>query len=674
MNTRQQWLGRHALTWLLLAQFAVIAPHVERLPLWVDVIWLVAAFWRVRVYQGRWSFPGWIVKSLLVIGCLAGIRYSYKSLLGLEPTVTLLIACFSFKLLEAATRREALLLLFLGYFVALTAFLFEQGLGTVVYMVLPIVLLSAALVALHQAPEPQRFTWQPLRTGAVLMAQALPLMLLLFLVFPRFAPLWQVPLPGGGARSGMSDEMAPGDIAQLSLSDALAFRVAFADKVPPARELYWRGLVLDDFDGRRWRASEFTGAPVREAGTAGGPSIGYSIDYEVYLEPTYQRWLYALQRPVGIDGKTIATADHRLVARDLVREKTIYRVRSYPGDLLDAQLSSHMRHYTLLLPAGSNPRTREWVARLRAEYGDDAAFIDAVLRNFQNENFYYTLKPPLLGAQPVDEFLFGQRRGFCEHYASSFVFALRAGGIPARVVTGYQGGEINPLIGTVLVHQFDAHAWAEAWLAGRGWVRFDPTAMVAPQRIERGLEQALAGGEFLAQSPLSFNRYRGTGWLNTLRLRADAMNYAWTRWVLNYRDDTQADVLRSVLGELSPLRMALFLVGGGAFALSIVATALLGRQLLRERSTPELRYYQRLCKRLERHGFTRPPGMAAGDFGRMVLAQRPQWSEVEEITTCFEALSYRRLSAVQRKQVLTRLRLALRRFLRQSASAFRGSA
>jgi hypothetical protein len=192
-------------------------------------------------------------------------------------------------------------------------------------------------------------------------------------------------------------------------------------------------------------------------------------------------------------------------------------------------------------------------------------------------------------------------------------------------------------------------------------VRFDPTAMVAPQRIEGGLEQALASGEFLAQSPLSFNRYRGTDWLNTLRLRADAMNYAWTRWVLNYRDDTQADVLRSLLGELNPLRMALFLVGGGAFALSIVAAALLGRQLLRERPTPEQRYYQRFSKRLERHGFTRPPGMAAGDFGRMVLAQRPQWSEVREVTACFEALSYRELSPEQRRKVLARLAGLVRR-------------
>ena len=648
---QQQWLGRHALTWLLLAQFAVIVPHVARLPLWVDAIWLVAAFWRVRVFQGRWSFPGLLIKVLLVVGCLAGIRYSYASLIGLEPTVTLLIACFSFKLLEAATRREGLLLLFLGYFVALTVFLFEQGLGTVIYMLVPVVLLSAGLVALHQAPEPQRFTWQPLRAAAVLTAQAVPLMLLLFLVFPRFGPLWQVPMPNDGARSGMSDEIAPGDVAQLSLSDALAFRAAFSGPVPAAPQLYWRGVVLSEFDGRRWRAGLGSWEPAR----ANDESPGRAIDYEIYLEPTYRRWLYALERPVSVDAKTFATADHRLVARDIVREKTSYRVRSYPDSALDLQLSGARRSYELQLPADSNPRARQWVQQLRAAHGDDASFIDAVLNYFRTENFHYTLQPPLLGEQSVDEFLFDQRSGFCEHYASSFVFVLRAAGIPARVVAGYQGGEVNPLTGTVLVHQFDAHAWAEAWLAGRGWVRFDPTASVAPRRIERGIEQALGSGEFLAQSPLSFNRYRASNLLNTLRLRADAMNFAWTRWVVNYRDETQADVLRGLIGEISPLRMALFLVGGGAFALAIVAAVLLGRQLLDARSTPEQRLYQRFCKRLERHGFVRPPGMGAGDFGRMVLGEQPQWTEVKDITDCFEALSYRNLSPAQRTKALAHL-------------------
>lgn len=661
MTEARHWLGRHALTWLLLAQFAVIAPHALRVPVWVDAIWLGCACWRVMVYQGRWPFPGRAVKFLLVMGCIAGLRYSYSSLLGLEVMVALLVACFSFKLLEAATQREALLLLFLGYFVAITEFLFEQGLGTVLYMLLPIALLTAALVALHQPHPVARFDWLPLRTAATMLAQALPLMLLLFLVFPRFAPLWQVPLQSGGARTGMSDEMAPGDVAQLSLSDALAFRVAFDGPVPPHRELYWRGLVFDDFDGRRWRAGALAQFPQRDA----IEPIGPALDYTVYIEPTFQRWLYALQRAASVDPKTALTADHRLVARDVLREKMVYRARSFPQAPLDPVLSEQIRRYELQLPRDGNSRTRRWAESLREQHDDDAAFIDAVLDFFRTEQFFYTLRPPLLGEQAVDEFLFGSRRGFCEHYAGSFVFVLRAAGIPARVVAGYQGGEVNPRTGTVLVHQFDAHAWAEAWLQGRGWVRFDPTAAVSPLRIERGVESALATGEFLAQSPLSLNRYRTLGWLNRLRLRGDELNYAWTRWVVNYRDETQADVLRGLLGEISPWRIALFLVGGGAVVLLIVAGALLGRQVFGERLPSEQRLYARFCRRLEREGFTRPPGMAPGDFARRVLAERPQWREVREITECFEALSYRRLTALQKKHLLARLKRMLRKFSRR---------
>jgi transglutaminase-like putative cysteine protease len=658
--SEQQWIRRYALTWLLVAQVAVIIPHSLRLPIWIDIVWLISAIWRVLVYQGRWSFPNRVVKTVLVIGCLAGIRYSYTAWTGLEPTVALLIICFSIKLLEAATRREALILLFLGYFVALTVFLFEQGLGTVLYMLLPVVLLTAALVALHQSAqhEPLRFSWQPLRSAAVMAAQAVPVMLLLFLVFPRIAPLWQVPLPSAGAHTGMSDEMAPGDIAELSLSDALAFRVAFSGAVPSVRDLYWRGLVLDKFDGRRWLSSTFNDMPLPQTPNA---ASGPALDYQVYLEPTYQRWLYALQRPVSVDAKTSLTIDYRLLAPDIIYEKMVYRARAYPQAPLDAELDTRLRKYELTLPAKGNPRAQAWAQQLRAQYSDDAALIDALLQYFRAQEFYYTLKPPLLGEQAIDEFLFDIRRGFCEHYASTFVFVLRAAGIPARVVVGYQGGEINPLTGTVLVHQFDAHAWAEAWLPERGWVRFDPTAAVAPQRIENGLERAVSSGEFLGQSPLSVNRYRTLGWLNALRLRTDAMNYAWTRWVVNYRDDTQTAVLRNLLGEISPLRIGLLLVGGGGAMLAIVALVLLGHQFFADRLPIEQIYYQRFCRRLAQRGFERPAGMAPGDYARWVLAQQPQWRFVREITDCFEMLSYRKLSLQQRRQLLLRLKRSIGR-------------
>ena len=652
----QPWISRHALGWLLAAQLLVITPHMQRLPIWVIAAWLLCVIWRIQVYRGFWSFPGRLVKIGLVLGCLAGIRASYGTPVGLEPTVALLISCFSFKLIESSSRRDAYLLIFLGYFVALTEFLFGQGLGTVLFMTLPVLLLTAALIALHQQ-QPLRFGWQPIRSAAIMIAQALPLMLLLFLVFPRIGPLWQVPLPGGGAKTGMSDELSPGDIAQLSQSSELAFRAAFTGAMPSTRDLYWRGLVLDEFDGRTWRASSFSEFPRTDE----KPLAGASFDYEVFLEPTYRRWLFALQVPASIDPKTQLSIDYRLLARDIVAEKFAYRARAYPQAMFDVELDPRLRKFELTLPSQGNPRTRAWASQLRERFDDDAQLIEFLLTHFRQQNYFYTLKPPLLGEHSIDEFIFDTRKGFCEHYASSFVYLLRAANIPARVVVGYQGGEINPLTGTVLVHQFDAHAWAEVWLPQRGWVRFDPTAAVAPQRIENGLERAVGAGEFLSDSPLSANRYRAVNLLNWARYRLDAMNYAWTRWVVNYRDDTQTLVLQTLLGKIDPLRMVLLLVGGGAVMMVIAALGIWGKRLWRTPLLPEQRDYQKFCAKLARAGYPKPIGMGVRDYCHWILQQQPQWEHMQEITACYEALSYRKLSESQRRQLRKKLRRIIRR-------------
>lgn len=658
--TTSTWISRHSLGWLLAAQIALIAPHLPRLPLWISLAWAICALWRVQVYRGHWPFPNGFVKAMVVAASLAGIRLNYGSFLGLEPTVALLISCFSFKLVEAATRREAYLLLFLGYFVALTEFLFEQGLGTVLYMFVPVLLLTTALIALHQ-DDPLRFSWQPLRAAGAMSAQALPLLLLLFLVFPRMAPLWKVPLPSHAARTGMSDQMAPGDIAQLSQSDELAFRAVFNSAVPAPRELYWRGLVLDRFDGHAWRASDANDTPLQRAQFPESNASSSTLEYEILLEPTFQRWLYALQVPEPVTQGIVLTVDYRLLASDVIVDKFSYRARAHRQARLDRALDEKWRAYNLLLPQqNNNPRARLWARELHDHFGDDRALIDYMLATFRNQKYFYTLQPPLLGENSIDEFLFDTHRGFCEHYASSFVFVLRAAGIPARVVTGYQGGEINPLTGTVLVHQFDAHAWAEAWLPGEGWVRFDPTAFVAPQRIENGLERAVGDTEFLAQQPLSVNRFRGVGWLNGIRLRIDAINYAWARWVVNYRDETQVTALRALLGEINPLRMMLLLVGGGGVALMVVASILFGQHLFRERVALEQRYYTQFCARLAKQGYPRPLGMAPGSYARWILRQQPRWQLVQEVTRCFEALSYRRLPPAQREQLLKKLKRLVR--------------
>lgn len=648
-----QWLPRCALSWLLVAQFALIAPHLPRLPPWVIGIWLLAAAWRVMLLRGRWSPPSRWLKHALLFCAIAGVRFHYGGFVGLEPTVALLISAFCLKLFEAQQRRDAYLLLFLGFFVAATQFLFDQSLGSALYSLLPVLLLATALVALHRSDR-EGCSLAPLRTAALLSLQALPLMLLLFLVVPRFGPLWQVPMASESARTGMSDEMAPGDIANLSRSADLAFRAVFDGEVPAASALYWRGLILDQFDGRRWRPGPYNDMPRHLLGEE--PTSGAAIDYRVFLEPTGQRWLYALERPAAIDARTQLTFDYRLLAMEPVFAKFAYRARALPDAALDLTLDPRLRERNLQLPAAaSNPRTRIWVDTLRLQHRDDRALMQALLDHFRQEPFVYTLRPPRLGIDSVDEFLFDTRRGFCEHYASAFTFALRVAGIPARVVAGYQGGEINPINGSVLVHQFDAHAWTEVWFEGRGWVRVDPTAAVAPQRIELGLESAVASGEFLADSPLSANRYRGVVLLNRLRLQLDQLNYQWTRLVLNYRDDTQQQFLQKLLGGLDAWRVAALLLGGGALLFGTLALLLLWRQRPPP-LPPAQRLYQQMCRQLARRGYPRPTGMSPGDYARWVVAEQPGWQGVVEATRCFEALNYRSLTDAQRKALLQRLR------------------
>lgn len=653
----KEWFSRGSLGWLLTAQFVLVAAHLEHLPLWVMGIWLFAAGWRVLVFLGRASFPPRWVKVILILVAVAGIWRSYGDWRGLEPMAALLIAGFCFKLMEASTRRDAHILLVLGYFVALTAFLFGQGVIATLHVLLACALLLTAQVALHQRLS-ATFELRAPRLALLLLLQALPLMLLLFLVVPRLGPLWQVPMAQDTARTGMSDSMAPGDIAQLARSDELAFRVRFAGALLRPTDLYWRGLVFDQFDGRTWRGGAIAEWPLEQSGEAQLRS-GPSLAYDVFLEPTGERWLYSLMLSVSDDPGIIETADYRLLSLRPVVDKLRYRAQAWPRAPLDPVLSGWVRERLLRLPAGSNPRTQRFAEQLRERYADDGALIDAVLTHFRTEPFAYTLRPPPLGRHTVDDFLFGTRRGFCEHYAGSFVFLLRAAGIPARVVVGYQGGEVNPLTNTVVVRQYDAHAWAEAWLPERGWVRYDPTAAVAPERVEAGLEQAVGGEEFLADAPLSPNRYRHIAWLNRARHQVDAFNYRWTRFVVNFQADTQSRVLERILGEVTAPRLLLFMLVVGGGTLALVALWLLRGQR-RPPLPPQQRLWLRFTRAMAKRGYPCPEGMAPGSYAQWLQAQRPSAQFVSDAARCFEALHYRQLTDSQRQLLLRQLRRQVR--------------
>lgn len=654
------WLPRPALHWLLLAQGALILQHIGHLPFWLAPLLIVALGYRIQVQRGRWSLPPQWLKLVGVAAGFIGTWLSFGTLAGLEATASLLLIAAALKLLEAHSRRDAYLLLFLGYFCVLAGFLFAQTPGAALYALLPVVLLTSALLALHDGADSALST---LKGTALLLVQSLPIMLILFLVVPRLAPFWAVPQPNSAARTGMGGEVGPGDVAALSRSDRLAMRVRFEGVAPDHAELYWRGVVLSHFDGRRWlpwpdhnRSEALAAAEYADGVAAEEPRR--TLQYQVLQEPSHQPWRFALAYPVAVQGEARLTADHRVIGRP-VHERVVYTVRSDPDWRPDRQLSAHDRKLALALPAGFNPRTVAWGEELR-RLEEPRQRIRQVLAQFRERDFVYTLQPPLLGRDSVDEFLFDSRRGFCEHYASSFAYLMRAAGIPARLVAGYQGGEINPITGSVLVHDYDAHAWTEVWLEDEGWVRVDPTAAVAPERIEQGLESALAG-EFMADSPLAAVRYRDISWVNRLWLQVDAFNDQWALWVLGYRGERQWQALGALLGEVSPWRLSLLLLAGAGLPLLLVALWLWQGQ--RRPADLQAQRYRRLCRRLSAAGHPPLPGEAPGTYLHRVAAAEPRWgAALRRIAALFNDLRYRRLDDSQRASLQRALRTELIRF------------
>ncbi len=652
----EQLIPRVALLWLLVAQVLVIIPHLDHLPLWIIALWVVCAGWRVQIYRMRAQYPATWLKSGLTVGIVGGVFLSRGSLIGLDAGVVLLIAAFILKLVEMRSRRDALVLILLGFFAVVTVYLFDDSMTRVLFTFLPVTALLAALIGLQQGPQ-QGNPWPTLRLASGLLVQALPLMVLLFLFFPRFGPLWSLPIPDNRAVSGLSDSMAPNDIAELSRSDALAFRASF-EGPPPARNLqYWRALTMDKFEGRRWSQSpEARWAPAPLWAAAGEP-----LKYRIIMQPTNKTWLFGLDLATTDQDLTRLMSDFRLERGTPVDQALSYEVTSWPQALREPKASEATLRRALQLPKDGNPRSREWAQQLKAQYPQPAALVQGLLQHFKAEAYFYTLRPPPVGENVIDDFLFTTRSGFCEHYAGAMTYVLRAAGIPARVVAGYQGGEFNPGGNYIQVRQFDAHAWVEYWREGVGWTSVDPTFQVAPERIEQGLEQALATEQsFLENSPLSLLRYRHIGWLNQLRMTWENLNYDWEGVVLGYQRGAQLELLQKWFGRLEARDLALALVGGGALVVLLIALWLF-KPWRRERDVQQ-RLYLRFERLLARHGVRRQAGEGARAFAqRAELALPAQVGHIRAFADAFEAQRY--AGAPASPQQLQRALRALRRAL-----------
>jgi transglutaminase-like putative cysteine protease len=622
-----RWLGA-----LLLASQV---PQAVHLPIWIALFgaMLVALRFellrrdRTRPAQGLARIPSWAL-ALFAVAIGVAIRQSYGYFLGRDPCVAFLYVLVGIKFLEARSLRDGTLLVCTAMALVITPFFYDQSMMAAIAAVPAVLLMGGALDALARpgAVDFEFRAWgSAVRRTGVMIAQGLPVALLLFVLFPRLAgPLWGLP-KDAGVRTGLSSEMAPGMISELSLSDAVAFRVDFQGAVPASHDRYWRGPVLTAFDGRTWSAM-----PTR-LGNLVAPQGGSVVTYVVSLEPSGHPWLFALDMPASLpvlddqpgepasDAVPLArlTNEQQLVARAPVAQPLRYLQRSvlrndYPV------ASPGEADIDRALPPGANPRSVAFARELRASHPGDADYIAAVLQYFRDEPFVYTLAPPLYEREPVDEFLFGERRGFCEHYASAFVVLLRAAGIPARVVTGYQGGEVNPRGGYMIVRQSDAHAWAEAMVDGR-WHRFDPTAAVSPLRIERGIGAALPALDAL---PL-LARLDG-GWLKDVELAWDALNHQWRRNVVDFDFHRQRALWRTLtLDRYPPWQVVAGIVAVGGVWVALILAWLTQKRRRQERA---LVLWDEVCRRLARAGLARLPHEGPLAYANRAASRWPQFA------------------------------------------------
>jgi len=636
---------------LLFAVLLAAAPHALHLPKWVLLLATSLWLWRVYLLHSDLRLPNRWLLSLFTIAGSVGIFFHYRSLFGRDAGVTMLVLMLALKLLEMNGRRDAIMVIFLSYLLLITHFLYSQTVATATYMLTVVWLITMTMVGFQQR-APQQAWKAAVRTSGLLLTQAVPLMLVMFLFFPRVqGPLWGLPQDASAGSTGLSDTMSPGSLASLSLSDAVAFRARFDTEPPNRARLYWRGPVLWDFDGKAWRA----GRPI--AGRA--PDLIATDDavrYAVTVEAHQQNWLFALDLPALTPEGSRITSDFQILQAKPVRERKRYEMMSYLSyQIAPNGLAGETRERALQLPPGAAPRARALAERIRAESGSDEEVLQRTLGFFSNRPFFYTLSPPLLGNDPVDEFLFQTQRGFCEHFASAFVFLMRAAEVPARVVTGYHGGALNPVGDYVIVRQADAHAWAEVWLDGRGWVRVDPTATVSPQRLAEGLAAAVP-----ADDPVPLLAREDVAWLRHALYRWDALANAWNQWVLGYNPERQRSFLARVGFDDATWRTLAMILLGMTCLVLLALTGLLLFSLRAQRNDPVQRAWQVFCRKLARRGAARHPTEGPVDYAERIRRQFPQVAEeVRMISELYVRLRYGRTPC---QEDLQRLKLLVAGF------------
>ena len=637
-----------------------VAAHLPHAPLWVMI---AAGASLAGILLPRWATQFWCerqnvvqtVKHIALIGSLIAIFMHFGTWIGRDPGTAILITLSGLKLLECQYTRDLYVGVYLAYMLCLTALFFNQSTLLVAYLLCIVPFITSVLWYYNSHRE--ALSWMnALRPTCKVFLKAIPLMVCLFILFPRISgPLWGLPEENRVGLTGISDNMEPGSMSELARSDKIAFRVEFTGPIPEQRHLYWRGPVMVHTDGRRWSADKGHNA------RRGLPEVsGIGIEYALIQEASDLEWIYALEMPGTLPKSSYLSRLHEIKSWRPLRARKRYVLSAHT----DYQLHSlpRERRRALKLPDGAHPRARQLAESWTIETTRPVALAQRALNYFRYQGFRYTLRPDVILGDPVDGLLFDSRRGFCEHYAAAFVVLMRAAGVPARVVTGYQGGELNPVANYLIIRQFHAHAWAEVWLDDEsGWVRVDPTAVVAPERINVGVEEAVP--ELGTLFPPLFGAYPQASRLwNRLSNSWMAINYHWTRWILSY-DRNHQNRLLSRLGFTNMDTVSLSLMTLSCLLLLPLAWAIWN--ILRYSTSEDAaqRAYNTFCSKLAKLGVQRNSSETPNHFAKRLQALEAtgwQWGYPEAIVTITNR--YMEIRYGSKKEHLATLRSAVARF------------
>ena len=611
-------INNHKFTPVLIGIHLVAMPMYTRMPPYV--LLLIASFtiWTLLIIADRIKPPIAFIRILLAFAVIVSLLVSYGTIFGQEPGTAMLLMLSFLKLFEMKSKRDVLLVIFLGYFLLATNFFHTQSPWIAAYVFVVVIYLTSLLIIFSDRLSSTNFKTR-MKISMRMVMQAIPLMLVLFVLFPRIqGPLWTLPDDTQSASTGIDDKMTPGSINNLISSGSVAFRVQFKGESPAPKDLYWRGLVLSDYDGKTWRRDD---APENLL-----PEVSYvkedtkNIEYTIMLEPHGRKWLYSLESLVAKEGLYKVTRELQVVTTEAINNTYAYSMTSNLH-VTNKGLYVQENRKNLLLPEGLNKKSITLARQLRMEAGGDTvAFANAVLDYFNTNAFSYTLSPPLLADNAMDDFIFNSRQGFCEHYSSAFVYLMRAAGVPARVVVGYQGGDFNPVDDYMIVRQSDAHAWTEIWLDDKGWVRIDPTAAVSPDRINHGI-----AGAGLEEGRLPSILVSNSKFLLQLRYQLDSLNHSWNKWVVGFDEKKQKELFELLgIKDIDKATLFLWLVIAMTLSGALVALWVFKHSEKKSKDDVAAYYYSLFCQKLEKTGLIKEASESANEFLDRVVQGFPE--------------------------------------------------